>query len=125
MKIIATDNAPPAIGPYSQAIIHNGMVYCSGQIPFTPTGEGPIGDTVEEQAAQVMKNIEAVLTAAGTSLSKVVKSTIFLTDMADFTAVNTIYAEAFGDHRPARSTVAVSALPKAVLVEIEVMAAVE
>ncbi len=125
MKIISTDKAPAAIGPYSQAIEHNGMVYCSGQISLTAAGEGPIGDTVEEQAVQVMKNIKAVLEAAGTSLDRVVKSTIFLTDMNDFAAVNKVYGEALGSHRPARSTVAVSALPKAVKVEIEVMAAVE
>lgn len=125
MKIISTENAPAAIGPYSQAIIHNGTVYCSGQIPLTAAGEGPIGETAAEQTVQIMKNIEAVLAAAGTSLPKVVKTTIFLTDMNDFAAVNKVYGEAFGDHRPARSTVAVSALPKAVKVEIEVMAALE
>jgi 2-iminobutanoate/2-iminopropanoate deaminase len=123
MKIVSTDTAPAAIGPYSQAIIHNNTVYCSGQIPLTADGAGPVGDTVEEQTEQIMKNIEAVLTAAGSALSKVVKTTIFLTDMNDFAAVNKVYGDAFGDHRPARSTVAVSALPKAVKVEIEVMAA--
>ena len=125
MKIISTENAPAAIGPYSQAIIHNGMVFCSGQISLTAAGEGPIGDTVDEQTVQVMKNIEAVLSAAGTSLSNVIKTTIFLTDMGDFAAVNKIYGNAFGEHRPARSTVAVSGLPKGVKVEIEVLAAVE
>lgn len=125
MKIISTENAPAAIGPYSQAIVHNGMVYCSGQISLTAAGEGPIGDTVEEQTVQVMKNVKAVLQAAGTEISRVVKTTIFLTDMNDFAAVNKVYGEAFGDHRPARSTVAVSALPKGVKVEIEVMAAVD
>ncbi|HIB63713.1 MAG TPA: RidA family protein [Phycisphaerales bacterium] len=125
MKIVSTENAPAAIGPYSQAIIHNGMVFCSGQISLTAAGEGPVGDTVEDQTVQVMKNIDAVLTAAGTSLDKVVKTTIFLTDMNDFAAVNKVYGEAFGAHRPARSTVAVSALPKGVKVEIEVLAAVE
>ena len=78
MKIVSTENAPAAIGPYSQAIIHNGMVFCSGQISLTAAGEGPVGDTVEDQTVQVMKNIDAVLTAAGTSLDKVVKTTIFL-----------------------------------------------
>ena len=125
MKIVSTDTAPAAIGPYSQAIVHNGMVYCSGQISLTAAGEGPIGDTVEEQTVQVMKNVKAVLQAAGTEISRVVKTTIFLTDMNDFAAVNKVYGEAFGDHRPARSTVAVSALPKGVKVEIEVMAAVD
>lgn len=125
MKIVSTENAPAAIGPYSQAIIHNGMVFCSGQISLTAAGEGPIGDTVEEQTVQVMENIKAVLAAAGTSLSNVIKTTIFLTDMGDFAAVNKVYGDAFGSHRPARSTVAVSALPKAVKVEIEVTAALE
>ena len=125
MKVISTENAPAAIGPYSQAIIHNGMLYCSGQISLTAAGEGPIGDTAEEQTVQIMKNIEAVLKAAGTELSKVVKTTIFLTDMNDFAGVNGVYGKAFGEHRPARSTVAVSALPKGVKVEIEVMAAID
>mgnify|MGYP000047041178 CR=1 FL=1 len=125
MKIVSTDTAPAAIGPYSQAIIHGNTVYCSGQISLTAEGAGPIGDTVEEQTVQVMKNIEAVLTAAGTKMSRVLKTTIFLTDMNDFAAVNKVYGDAFGDHRPARSTVAVSALPKGVKVEIEVLAALE
>ena len=125
MNIISTENAPAAIGPYSQAIVHNGMVYCSGQIPFTAKGEGPIGETAAEQTMQIMKNIKAVLSAAGTSLSQVVKTTIFLTDMNDFGSVNKVYEEAFSSHRPARSTVAVSTLPKNVLVEIEVLAALE
>lgn len=123
MKIVSTDTAPAAIGPYSQAIIHNNTVYCSGQISLTADGSGPVGDTAAEQTVQVMKNVEAVLKAAGTELSKVVKTTIFLTDMNDFAAVNKVYGDAFGDHRPARSTVAVSALPKGVQVEIEVLAA--
>ncbi|MFA5505705.1 MAG: RidA family protein [Vulcanimicrobiota bacterium] len=123
MKIVSTDQAPAAIGPYSQAIIHGGTVYCSGQISLTAEGEGPIGETVEEQTSQVMKNIKAVLEAAGSEMSKVVKTTIFLIDMNDFAAVNKVYGEAFGDHRPARSTVAVCALPRGVKVEIEVLAA--
>lgn len=125
MKIVSTENAPAAIGPYSQAIIHNGTVFCSGQISLTAAGEGPIGETVEEQTVQVMKNVEAVLKAAGSDLSKIIKSTIFLTNMNDFGAVNKVYGEALGEHRPARSTVAVSALPKGVKVEIEVIASLE
>ena len=125
MKIVSTEKAPAAIGPYSQAIIHNNTVYCSGQISLLPNGDGPIGETVEEQTRQIMKNVEAVLTAAGTELSKVVKTTIFLTDMNDFAAVNAVYGSAFGDHKPARSTVAVSALPRGVKVEIEVMASID
>lgn len=125
MKVISTKEAPAAIGPYSQAIVHNGMVYCSGQISLTAEGAGPIGDTAAQQAVQVLKNVKAVLEAAGTDMSRVVKTTIFLVDMNDFASVNEVYAAAFGDHRPARSTVAVSGLPKGVRVEIEVMAAVD
>lgn len=125
MKIISTENAPAAIGPYSQAIVHNGLVFCSGQISLTAEGAGPIGDTVEEQAEQVLKNVKAVLAAAGSEMKKVLKTTIFLTDMNDFAAVNKVYGDAFGEHRPARSTVAVSALPKGVKVEIEVTATVD
>lgn len=125
MKIVTTPNAPAAIGPYSQAVIHGNTVYCSGQISLTADGQGPVGDTVEEQTIQVMKNVEAVLQAAGTELAKVVKTTIFLTDMNDFAAVNKVYGEAFGEHRPARSTVAVLGLPKGVKVEIEVIASLE
>jgi 2-iminobutanoate/2-iminopropanoate deaminase len=125
MKIVSTDTAPAAIGPYSQAIVYNNTVYCSGQISLTADGAGPVGDTAAEQTVQVMKNVEAVLKAAGTKLSKVVKTTIFLTDMNDFAAVNKVYGEAFGEHRPARSTVEVSGLPKGVQVEIEVVAALD
>ena len=125
MKVISTKEAPAAIGPYSQAIVHNGMVYCSGQISLTAEGAGPIGSTAAQQAVQVFKNVKAVLGAAGTDMSRVVKTTIFLVDMNDFASVNEVYAAAFGEHRPARSTVAVSGLPKGVRVEIEVMAAVD
>ncbi len=125
MKIISTDEAPAAIGPYSQAVVHNGIVYCSGQISLKADGGGPIGETVEEQAEQVFRNIKAVLKSAGSSLDRVLKATIFLVSMDDFVAVNRVYAQAFGEHRPARSTVAVSALPKGVKVEIEVTAAVD
>ena len=124
MKIISTENAPAAIGPYSQAVIYNNTAYLSGQISLRPDGSGPIGDTAAEQTEQIMRNVSAVLEAAGSELSKVVKTTIFLTDMNDFASVNEVYGRAFGDHRPARSTVAVSALPKGVKVEIEVLAAV-
>lgn len=123
MKIVSTENAPAAIGPYSQAIIYNNTAYLSGQISLLPDGSGPVGETAAEQTVQIMKNIAAVLEAAGTELSKVVKTTIFLIDMDDFSSVNEVYGKAFADHRPARSTVAVSALPKGVKVEIEVLAA--
>lgn len=118
---VQTSNAPAAIGPYSQAMIANGMVFTSGQIALTPAGEMIDGD-VSAQCVQVISNLKAVLEAAGSSFDKVIKTTIFLADMDDFAAVNTIYAEAFGDHKPARSTVAVKTLPKNALVEIDAIA---
>jgi 2-iminobutanoate/2-iminopropanoate deaminase len=121
MMTVSTDKAPAAIGPYSQAVVTGGMLYSSGQIALTPEGElieGGIG----EQTRQVLRNLSAVLEAAGSSLDRVVKTTIFLADMEDFAAVNEIYAEFFGAHRPARSTVAVRTLPKNVLVEIDCIA---
>lgn len=121
MTIVQTPNAPAAIGPYSQAIIANGMVFTSGQIALTPAGEMLTGD-VKVQCTQVMSNLKAVLEAAGSSLDRVVKTTIFLDNMDDFVAVNAIYAEAFRDHKPARSTVAAKTLPKNALVEIEAIA---
>ena len=114
-------NAPAAIGPYSQAIVVDGTVYCSGQIGLDPaTGELATG--LEAQAQRALRNLTAVLDAAGVTLADVVKTTIFLTDMGDFGAVNTIYASAMPDPPPARSTVAVAALPKGALVEIEAIA---
>ena len=123
MQYIHTDSAPAAIGPYSQAIKVGDMVFTSGQIALTPNGEFLDG-SVEAQARQVLKNLSEVLKEAGSSMSKVVKTTIFLADMGDFAAVNEIYAEAFGDHKPARSTVAVKTLPKNALIEIEAVALV-
>lgn len=121
--IISTDQAPAAIGPYSQAVAYGDLLFCSGQISLLPNGEGPVGDTAVEQTEQIMKNIAAVLAAGGSSFEKVLKTTIFLVDMADFAAVNEVYARHFGQAPPARSTVAVSGLPKGVRVEIEVIAA--
>lgn len=121
MTIVQTPNAPAAIGPYSQAMIANGMVFTSGQIALTPLGEMLTGD-VKEQCVQVLANLKAVLEAAGSSLDKVIKTTIFLDNMDDFGAVNALYAQAFGDHKPARSTVAVKTLPKNALVEIDAVA---
>ena len=118
MEIIETKKAPAAIGPYSQAMKVNGMVYTSGQIALTPAGE-LIENDVEKQTRQVLTNLSNVLEEAGSSLNKVVKTTIFLDSMDDFLKVNEIYAEFFGEHKPARSTVAVQTLPKNVLVEIE------
>jgi len=123
MTIISTPDAPAAIGPYSQAVVVEGMLYSSGQIALTPEGE-LIEGGVEAQTRQVLRNLSAVLEAAGSSLQQVVKTTIFLADMGDFAAVNEVYAEFFGEHRPARSTVAVRTLPKNVLVEIDCIARV-
>jgi len=119
---IATDNAPKAIGPYSQATVVNGMVYTAGQIAFDPTTMEVVTGGIREQTERVLANLQAVLKAAGSDLSKVVKTTVFLVDMADFTAMNEVYAAAFGDHKPARSTVAVAGLPRGVRVEIDVIA---
>lgn len=123
MQIVQTPDAPAAIGPYSQAMIAGGMVFTSGQIALKPSGEMVNGD-VKAQCVQVLANLKAVLEAAGSSLDKVVKTTIFLDSMDDFVAVNELYAAAFGDHKPARSTVAVKTLPKNALVEIDAIALV-
>ena len=122
MQKITTNSAPSAIGAYSQAIVAHGFVFCSGQLGIDPmTGELVAGDAAA-QAAQAMKNISALLDAAGSGMCNIVKATIFLTDMADFAAVNEVYARALGDVRPARSCVFVAALPKGARVEIEVLA---
>lgn len=119
MQKINTTNAPAAIGPYSQAIEANGFLFCSGQIPLDPQTMELIGTTAAEQAEQVLKNLEAIFSEAGTSKNNVVKTTIFLNNMEDFASVNEVYANFFADHKPARATVEVSRLPKDVLVEIE------
>lgn len=124
MEIVSTKNAPGAIGPYSQAMILNGVVYTSGQVALSlETGE-VVGTTIEEQAEQVMKNLGAVLEAAGSSYEKTVKTTCFLADMNDFAAFNEIYGKYFTG-KPARSCVAVKTLPKNVLCEVEAIASVE
>ena len=121
-EVITTDRAPAAIGPYSQGIRVNGLIFFSGQIPLNPfTGEVVLGD-IAVQAELVMTNIEALLTAAGTGFENVVKTTIFLTSLADFMVVNEIYGRRFTGAPPARSTVEVKALPKGVAIEIEVIA---
>ena len=124
MEIVSTKNAPGAIGPYSQAIILNGVVYTSGQVPLSPETGEVVGTTIEEQAEQVMKNLGAVLEAAGSSYEKTVKTTCFLADMNDFAAFNEVYGKHFTE-KPARSCVAVKTLPKNVLCEVEAVAAVE
>ncbi len=118
---VNTNNAPAAIGPYSQAKIVGNLVFTSGQIPINPTTGNIEGDTIEAQAEQICKNLAAVLEAAGSSLDKAVKTTCFLADMADFTVFNEVYAKYFTS-KPARSCVAVKALPKGVLAEVEVIA---
>ena len=120
-KPVSTPNAPAAIGPYSQAIVCGNMVYTSGQIPLDPATGAVVGDDIRAQAEQVMKNLTAVLTAAGSSPEKAVKTTCFLADMADFAVFNEVYAASFSTN-PARSCVAVKTLPKGVLVEVEVIA---
>jgi len=126
MKLVQTEKAPSAIGPYSQAVVANGIVYTSGQIALTPEGTDELlSEGVIVQAVRVMKNLEAVLEAAGSSLDDVVKTTIFLADMNDFAVVNEVYEEAFGSHKPARATVAVKTLPKNALVEIDAVALVK
>lgn len=121
-KIISTSDAPAAIGPYSQAIEHNGVLYCSGQIPLDPKTMQIVGDNASDQAKQVMKNLDAVLTEAGSDFSKVIKCSIFLDDMNDFGEVNEVYGSFFEKDPPARETVAVQTLPKSVLVEISCIA---
>lgn len=121
IKKVYTSNAPEAIGPYSQAIICGNMLFTSGQIPINPATGNVEAEGITDQATQVMKNLSAVLAEAGTSFDKVVKTTCFLSDMADFAAFNAVYAEYFTS-KPARSCVAVKTLPKNVLVEVEVIA---
>jgi 2-iminobutanoate/2-iminopropanoate deaminase len=122
VEFVSTPQAPKAIGPYSQATVVNGMIYTAGQIALDPATTEVVAGGVPEQTERVMQNLRAILEAAGSSLAKVVKTTVFLTDMNDFAAMNEVYARAFGDHRPARSTVAVAGLPRGVKVEIEVVA---
>jgi 2-iminobutanoate/2-iminopropanoate deaminase len=121
-KIIETKNAPAPIGPYSQAVLANGFLFCSGQIALDSTTGEVCKGSVSEQAEMVMKNVAAVLTQAGLGFEHIVKTTIFLTDMADFPAVNEIYGRFFKSEPPARSTVAVAGLPKGVKVEVEITA---
>lgn len=124
MKIIATEHAPKAIGPYSQAVVHGNMVYCSGSIPLNPATMKVEAYDIEGQTEQVFKNMGAILHAAGSSLDKVVKTTVFLKDMNDFQKMNTVYSNNFKEHTPARSTVQVAKLPLDVMVEIECIAIV-
>lgn len=122
METVSTDKAPGAIGPYSQAIKANGMVFCSGQIPIDPATGSFVSEVVAEQTEQVFKNLSEVLAAAGTGLDKVVKTTVFLADMNDFAEMNEVYARFFTENKPARATVQAARLPRDAKVEIECIA---
>ena len=122
MQILSASGAPAAVGPYSHAVRAGGFLFCSGQVALDPEAGVLVGESVEDQTRQVFANIRAVLKEAGLGLSDVVKTTVFLQSMDDFGAMNGVYAEAFGEHRPARSTVAVAGLPVGARVEIEVVA---
>lgn len=124
MQIITTPNAPAPIGPYNQAIVHNGLLYMSGQIAIDPVTNVLVLDSLAAETHQVMRNLQAVLEAAGTHFDKAIKTTIFLSDMALFAEVNGIYGGYFNKHFPARETVAVKGLPKGVNVEISMLVAV-
>jgi 2-iminobutanoate/2-iminopropanoate deaminase len=124
MQFIDTGNAPKAIGPYSQGTVVGGLLFTAGQIALDPATGTVVPGGIAEQTARVMENLRGILESAGTSFDRVVKTTVFLADMAEFAAMNEVYAKAFGAHRPARSTVAVAGLPRNVRVEIEVIAEV-
>jgi 2-iminobutanoate/2-iminopropanoate deaminase len=124
LGIVATNGAPKAIGPYSQAVVADGTVYTAGQIALDPKTGEVVGKTTAEQTEQVLKNLAAVLAGAGSELGMVVKTTVYLADMADFSAMNEVYAKHFGEHKPARSTVQAAGLPKGVRVEIDAIARV-
>lgn len=125
MHSISTEKAPAAIGPYSPGVVVNGLLFASGQIALSPETGELVGSTIEEQAEQVMKNVGALLTAAGTDFDHVVKTTCFLEDIADFAKFNAVYAKSFGEKLPARSAVGIDKLPKGALIEVEVIASVE
>jgi 2-iminobutanoate/2-iminopropanoate deaminase len=120
--MIATDGAPKAIGPYSQAIVNDNLVFTAGQVALDPKSGDLVGRSTAEQTEQVFANLKAVLAAAGTSLQQVVKTTVYLSDMADFAQMNEVYAKHFGAHKPARSTVQAAGLPKGARVEIDAVA---
>ncbi|KAJ3273606.1 2-iminobutanoate/2-iminopropanoate deaminase [Blyttiomyces sp. JEL0837] len=125
LRTVATELAPKAIGPYSQAVIANGFMYTAGQIPFDPATMEIVGKDIQTQTTQALKNLRAVVEAGGSSFDRVVKTTVFLKDMNDFAKMNEVYSKAFGDARPARSAVEVARLPRDVLVEIECVAVVD
>jgi 2-iminobutanoate/2-iminopropanoate deaminase len=122
LDFVTTPGAPKAIGPYSQGVIANGLLFTAGQVALDPAKGELVPGGIVEQTGRALENLRAILASAGSDFSQVVKTTVFLVDMADFTAMNEVYARVFGNHRPARSTVAVAALPRGALVEIEVIA---
>lgn len=124
MRTISTDRAPKAIGPYSQGIAASGFLFLSGQVPLDPGTGQLVQGTVQEEVTRVLENLKEVLEAAGSGLQRVVRTTVYLTSLEDFTAMNEVYARYFGEHRPARSTVQVSALPRGARVEIDAIASV-
>ena len=125
LTVVSTAGAPKAIGPYSQAIVHGGLVYTAGQVALDPATMELVPGGVAEQADRALTNLTAVLAEAGSGLDRVIKTTVYLVDMADFGAMNEVYARHFGSHRPARSTVAVAGLPKGARVEIDVIAVIK
>ncbi len=124
MDVISTDSAPKAIGPYSQAIVANGLLFASGQIPLDPATGNLVQGDFSAQARRVFENLKAVLRGAGCDFNRVTKATVYLTDLANFQTLNTIYAEYFGTHKPARTTVGVASLPKGAVLEIDLIAVV-
>ena len=124
LKLVAAEGAPKAIGPYSQAVVMDGVVYTAGQIPLDPKTGEIVGRTTAEQADQVFRNLAAILKGAGSGLNLVIKTTVYLVDMADFPAMNEVYAKHFATHKPARSTIQAAALPRGVRVEIDAIARV-
>jgi 2-iminobutanoate/2-iminopropanoate deaminase len=124
LDFVSTPGAPKAIGPYSQGIIANGWLFTAGQVALDPAKGELVAGGIAEQTSRALENLRAILDSAGTDFSQVIKTTVFLVDMADFTAMNEVYGRVFGNHRPARSTVAVAALPRGARVEIEVIATV-
>lgn len=125
MRAVATDRAPRAIGPYSQGVACSGLLFLSGQVPLDPATGELVRGTVREEVARVLENLKAVLEAAGSGLDRVLKTTVYLTDLADFEAMNGEYARYFGSNRPARSTVQVAGLPRGARVEVDAIAMLE
>jgi len=125
MRFVSAPDAPVPLGHYSQAVVHGGLVFVSGQLPIDPRTGALAGDTIEEQAAQVLRNLAGILAAAGSSRERVVKTTVYIADIALMARFDRVYAEFFGEHRPARAAVPTKALPKGALLELEAVAATD